>query len=486
VEGELDYEGVHANVVHPGDVLSMEDAGKALGYGPGSAGSAGSGWSVGGSPDPRLGLGQFLGSQGLTPQQYQAQYGGLPFVFNPDGTVTFDPAARKNAFSYEGTPSWQEQVFPAAIIALATAGMTGLLPGTTSIFGGAGAGAGAGGAGAGAGAGAGGAGAGTAAGTLGEFALAPAGAINPLSSLEAMAGTLGSGGSLSVGSLGGLESALGAAAGAGAGAATTLGLGATGTAVAKAALTNGIMAEIRGGNFLEGAILGAVTAGISSGLSATGLNDLVKTALERDFGVPPAAAAAAGKAVSNTIAAATVAGAQGKDVGAVLIRGLVNAGADVGGAVLARSIAGLGGDSGPMADAAKFFKDNPAIANATASGLGSAIIATAQGGDVGEAITYGVTSSLVTSGIKGTLGNNANTRLQQDLVKYLTPVVQAAVTGGDVERALQTSIVSGAVDYVRKATNPRANVLRCSRRIKKPKSPRLIGSNRLSPTHIGV
>jgi hypothetical protein len=211
------------------------------------------------------------------------------------------------------------------------------------------------------------------------------------------------------------------------------------------------MAEIRGGNFLEGAILGAVTAGISSGLSATGLNNLVKTTLvELELGIPEAVATAAGKAVSNTIAAATVAGAQGKDVGAVLIRGLVNAGADVGGAVLARSIAGLGGDSGPMADAAKFFKDNPAIANATASGLGSAIIATAQGGDVGEAITYGVTSSLVTSGIKGTLGNNANTRLQQDLVKYLTPVVQAAVTGGDVERALQTSIVSGAVDYLAK------------------------------------
>jgi hypothetical protein len=122
----------------------------------------------------------------------------------------------------------------------------------------------------------------------------------------------------------------------------------------------------------------------------------------------------------------------------------------VGGAVLARSIAGLGGDSGPMADAAKFFKDNPAIANATASGLGSAIIATAQGGDVGKAITDGVSSSLVASGIKGTLGNSANTRLQQDLVKYLTPVVQAAVTGGDVERALQTSIVSGAVDYLAK------------------------------------
>jgi hypothetical protein len=32
VEGELDYEGFHANVVHPGDVLSIEDAGKALGY----------------------------------------------------------------------------------------------------------------------------------------------------------------------------------------------------------------------------------------------------------------------------------------------------------------------------------------------------------------------------------------------------------------------------------------------------------------------
>jgi hypothetical protein len=52
-----------------------------------------------------------------------------------------------------------------------------------------------------------------------ELPAAPAGAINPLSSLEAMAGTLGSGGSLSVGSLGGLESALGGAAGAGAGAA---------------------------------------------------------------------------------------------------------------------------------------------------------------------------------------------------------------------------------------------------------------------------
>jgi hypothetical protein len=307
---------VGGDVVQPGDVLSMEDAGKIFGYGPGSE------WSSGGSPDPRLGLGQFLGSRGLTPQQYQAQYGGLPFVFNPDGTVTFDPAARKNAFSYEGTPSWQEQVFPAAIIALATAGMTGLLPGTTSIFGGAGAGAGA--AGAGAGAGAAGAGAGAAAGTLGEFALAPAGAgIGGV-------GTAGVGLSTAGSTIASTATGLAAQAGVtlsavpaiATSAATTLGLGATGTAVAKAALTNGIMAEIRGGNFLEGAILGAVTAGISSGLSATGLNDLVKTALERDFSVPPAAAAAAGKAVSNTIAAATVAGAQGKDVGAVLIRGL--------------------------------------------------------------------------------------------------------------------------------------------------------------------
>jgi hypothetical protein len=102
--------GLGGNVVQPGDVLSMEDAGKIFGYGPGSE------WSSGGSPDPRLGLGQFLGSRGLTPQQYQAQYGGLPFVFNPDGTVTFDPAARKMHFHMRARPHGKNKSSPLQLL----------------------------------------------------------------------------------------------------------------------------------------------------------------------------------------------------------------------------------------------------------------------------------------------------------------------------------------------------------------------------------
>jgi hypothetical protein len=114
VYGELEFEAAReawaGGNVQPGDVLSMEDAGKIFGYGPGSE------WSSGGSPDPRLGLGQFLGSRGLTPQQYQAQYGGLPFVFNPDGTVTFDPAARKMHFHMRARPHGKNKSSPLQLL----------------------------------------------------------------------------------------------------------------------------------------------------------------------------------------------------------------------------------------------------------------------------------------------------------------------------------------------------------------------------------
>lgn len=79
------------------------------------------GFVGGGSPNERMGVEDFIRSQGITVPQYQERYGGLPLVFNDDGTATFDPAAQRNAWSY--TPANWDRYWQ--IPAVAVAAMTG-------------------------------------------------------------------------------------------------------------------------------------------------------------------------------------------------------------------------------------------------------------------------------------------------------------------------------------------------------------------------
>lgn len=152
----------------------------------------------GGSPVESMGIEQYLAANNLTPQQFQQQFGGLPFVFNDDGTATYDPSAQRQAFEY--TPASYDRNLKIGLglmAALAGAGFTGL---------------GQGGAVAGAEAGAGG---GAAAG-FGETAAFGAGDVASLGSLTSseLATALGSGiaeGSLATAA--GLGSELAAGAG---------------------------------------------------------------------------------------------------------------------------------------------------------------------------------------------------------------------------------------------------------------------------------
>lgn len=96
------------------------------------------------SPNPQLGLDQYLGSRGESLQDFQARTAGLPLIFNADGTATFAPDAQKQTFSFEGKSEWWETAVPIAFAAFAGAGLGGFLPGTESVFT-AGASAGAGG-----------------------------------------------------------------------------------------------------------------------------------------------------------------------------------------------------------------------------------------------------------------------------------------------------------------------------------------------------
>lgn len=87
------------------------------------------------SPDPQLGLDQYLGSRGEDLQSFAKRTGGLPLRFNDDGTATYDPSAQTQIFTFEGKSEWWETAVPIAFAALATAGLTGYLPGTESVFG---------------------------------------------------------------------------------------------------------------------------------------------------------------------------------------------------------------------------------------------------------------------------------------------------------------------------------------------------------------
>ena len=78
----------------------------------------------GGSPDPMVGAADFMQQQGMTPQQYQAATGGLPFAFNADGTSTLDLGSRKNTYSYEKPDDgFLFKAGPAIMGAMLTAGL---------------------------------------------------------------------------------------------------------------------------------------------------------------------------------------------------------------------------------------------------------------------------------------------------------------------------------------------------------------------------
>lgn len=89
-------------------------------------------WGFGNqSPDITKGLTEYMPGGDLA--AFQAQTGSLPFQFTDAGAV-YDPTARTNPMNYEGTPDWREMVWPGAIMALGTLGLTGMLPGTENVF----------------------------------------------------------------------------------------------------------------------------------------------------------------------------------------------------------------------------------------------------------------------------------------------------------------------------------------------------------------
>ena len=63
------------------------------------------GWQ---SPDPTKDVAEYLKDQGKSASNindlmaYQAANKSMAVKFNPDGTVTYDPTQRVNAYSYEG------------------------------------------------------------------------------------------------------------------------------------------------------------------------------------------------------------------------------------------------------------------------------------------------------------------------------------------------------------------------------------------------
>lgn len=73
-----------------------------------------------------VGLDEFMGKYGLTLPEYQQRFGGLPFVFNADGTATYDPSAQKNSFSYTPEKTFMDYVGPAAFALIGGAALGGL------------------------------------------------------------------------------------------------------------------------------------------------------------------------------------------------------------------------------------------------------------------------------------------------------------------------------------------------------------------------
>lgn len=79
------------------------------------------------SPQETAGLGQFLAANGLSLADYQNQFGGLPFRFNPDGTAVYDPSAQTNAYEYTPASYARNQMIGLGLMgALTGAGLMGL------------------------------------------------------------------------------------------------------------------------------------------------------------------------------------------------------------------------------------------------------------------------------------------------------------------------------------------------------------------------
>ena len=85
---------------NPTDLQKMVDLGGSVPVGatfaaPTSAQELASwGFAGGGAgPDPMIGLPEWLTKNNMSLQDFQTQTGGLPLVFNDDGTATYDPSA---------------------------------------------------------------------------------------------------------------------------------------------------------------------------------------------------------------------------------------------------------------------------------------------------------------------------------------------------------------------------------------------------------
>lgn len=83
------------------------------------------GISLGGAPgNEALSAVEFMQKNGLTPRQYQEQYGGLPFRWNADGTVEYDPSLQGQVREY--TPASydrNQKIGIGGILALTGAGL---------------------------------------------------------------------------------------------------------------------------------------------------------------------------------------------------------------------------------------------------------------------------------------------------------------------------------------------------------------------------
>lgn len=77
----------------------------------------------GASPDSMTGLQEYLAKNGVSLQDFQSKTGGLPLVFNDDGTATFDPSAQKQSFSYNNPDDGLfHKIAPLLFAGLATGG----------------------------------------------------------------------------------------------------------------------------------------------------------------------------------------------------------------------------------------------------------------------------------------------------------------------------------------------------------------------------
>lgn len=87
------------------------------------------------SPDPLRGLTEYLGQKSESLQDFQARTGGLPLVFNADGTATYDPSVQRVAYSYDNPDDGAfHKIAPLVFATVAGAGLGGFLPGTESVF----------------------------------------------------------------------------------------------------------------------------------------------------------------------------------------------------------------------------------------------------------------------------------------------------------------------------------------------------------------